>query len=116
MILRRYGYEVEFVSSGEAALGALREKIPGLVILDLMMPGMSGIDVLRKLRTDPRTREVPVVIYSACGDEDEMDRARREGADDYWVKVALRLDEIRRRVGRYFGNGDSVHSDFSEIH
>lgn len=107
LILRRFGYDARFVASGEAALSLLEQETPGLLILDLMMPGMSGIDVLRRVRSDPRTSDVPVVIYSACSDEKEMDRARQEGADDYWVKVALQLDEIRTRVGRFFGGAEA---------
>ena len=105
LILRHSGYDAQFVESGEAALRRLREQVPGLMIVDLMMPGMTGIDVLREVRTDPRTRTVPVVIYSACSDEKEMARARHEGANDYWVKVAMRIDEIRLRVEQYFSSG-----------
>jgi len=105
MILRHSGYDAQFVESGEAALRRLRDQVPGLMIVDLMMPGMTGIDVLREVRTDPRTRTVPVVIYSACSDEKEMARARHEGANDYWVKVAMRIDEIRLRVEQYFTTG-----------
>ncbi|MEO6436859.1 MAG: response regulator [Tepidisphaeraceae bacterium] len=102
MILKLSGYDAEFVTSGPAALSWTRATIPGLMIVDLMMPGMSGLEVLREIRTNPRTRDVPVVIYSACSDESQMARARHEGAADYWVKVGLHIDEIRRRVETYF--------------
>jgi CheY-like chemotaxis protein len=102
LILRHCGYDAQFVTSGQAALLRLREQVPGLLIVDLMMPGMTGIEVLRQVRTDPRTRDVPVVIYSACSDEKEIARARREGANDYWIKVATRIEEIRQRVASYF--------------
>jgi CheY-like chemotaxis protein len=105
LILRHSGFDAQFVDSGEAALRRLRDQVPGLLIVDLMMPGMTGLDVLREVRTDPRTRSVPVVIYSACSDEKEMARCRHEGANDYWVKVAMRIDEIRRRVEHYFTTG-----------
>jgi CheY-like chemotaxis protein len=104
LILKHSGYEADFVTSGRDALARLDRDIPGLLIVDLMMPEMTGIDVLRKIRTDPRTHDMPVVIYSACHDEAQMARARREGADDYWVKVAMQIDEIRRRVGTYFNH------------
>ena len=105
LILKHSGYEADFVTSGRDALARLDENdIPGLMIVDLMMPEMTGIDVLRRIRTDPRTQDLPVVIYSACHDEAQMARARREGADDYWVKVAMQIDEIRRRVDSYFNH------------
>ena len=105
LILRLSGYEAEFVTSGPDALARIDDDPPGLMIVDLMMPDMNGLDVLRKVRTDPRTQDVPVVIYSACHDEAQIARARREGADDYWVKVAMQIDEIRLRVDSYFPDG-----------
>lgn len=106
LILKLSGYEADFVTSGRDALARLEQAghLPGLMIVDLMMPEMTGIDVLRQVRRDPRTQGVPVVIYSASHDENNIARARREGADDYWVKVSMQIDEIRRRVDSYFSN------------
>ena len=105
LILKMSGYDADFVTSGREALSAIRQRVPHLLILDLMMPEMSGIEVLRQLRTDPRTADVPVVIYSASSDEKQMAQARREGANDYWVKVAMRIDEICLRVQSYVPPG-----------
>jgi CheY-like chemotaxis protein len=105
LILRYSGYEADFVTSGEEALSLVRQKQPDLMIVDLMMPGMNGFEVLRSLRTNPSTEQIPVVIYSACSDEQEIARARREGANEYWVKVSMRIEEIQRRIERYFPAG-----------
>ena len=102
LILRHSGYEAQFVTSGQDALNKVREEPVGLMIVDMMMPGMSGLEVLRHVRNNPQTHDIPVVIYSACSEEREMARARREGANDYWVKVSMRLDEICRRIDGYF--------------
>ena len=102
LILRHSGYEAHFVTSGEDALTKVRAEPVGLMIVDMMMPGMSGLDVLRQVRNNPRTQDIPVVIYSACSEEREMARARNAGANDYWVKVSMHLDEICRRVDGYF--------------
>ena len=102
LILRHSGYEAQFVTSGEAALTRVREEPVGLMIVDMMMPGMSGLEVLRHVRNNPQTHDIPVVIYSACSEEREMAKARNEGANDYWVKVSMRLDEICRRIDGYF--------------
>ena len=72
------------------------------MIVDMMMPGMSGLEVLRHVRNNPQTHDIPVVIYSACSEEREMARARSAGANDYWIKVSMRLDEICRRIDGYF--------------
>lgn len=105
LILRHSGYEAQFVTSGQDALNKVREEPVGLMIVDMMMPGMSGLEVLRHVRNNPQTHDIPVVIYSACSEEREMARARREGANDYWVKVSMRLDEICRRIEGFFPAG-----------
>jgi CheY-like chemotaxis protein len=102
LILRHSGYEAQFVTSGEDALTKVRDEPVGLMIVDMMMPGMSGLEVLRHVRNNPQTQAIPVVIYSACSEEREMAKARNEGANDYWVKVSMRLDEICRRIDGYF--------------
>jgi CheY-like chemotaxis protein len=102
LILRHSGYEAQFVTSGEAALTHVREEPVGLMIVDMMMPGMSGLEVLHHVRNNPQTQSIPVVIYSACSEEREMARARNLGANDYWVKVSMRLDEICRRIDGFF--------------
>ena len=110
LILRHSGYEAQFVTCGEDALSKVREEPVGLMIVDMMMPGMSGLDVLRHVRSNPRTHDIPVVIYSACSEEREMAKARSAGANDYWVKVSMRLDEICRRIDGYFVSGDDRQS------
>jgi CheY-like chemotaxis protein len=107
LILRHSGYEANFVTSGEAALTKVRTEPVGLMIVDMMMPGMSGLEVLRHVRNNPTTQDIPVVIYSACSEEREMAKARNEGANDYWVKVSMRLDEICRRIDGYFPSSPS---------
>ena len=110
LILKHSGYEASFVTSGEAALSKVDEEPVGLMIVDMMMPGMSGLEVLRHVRSNPRTQDIPVVIYSACSEEREMAKARNAGANDYWVKVSMRLDEICRRIDGYFVRGDDRQS------
>jgi CheY-like chemotaxis protein len=88
----------------------VREEPVGLMIVDMMMPGMSGLEVLERVRKNPHTHNIPVVIYSACSEEREMARARNAGANDYWVKVSMRLDEICRRIDCYFVPGDDRQS------
>src|SRR5436305_1990982 len=83
LILKHSGYDAGFVTSGEDAMSRVRDDPPQLMILDLMMPGMSGLDVLKLIRSDPRTAKLPVVIYSAVSDEKMIDLARRQGANDF---------------------------------
>ncbi len=98
-ILRNFGYDTTSADSGNAALERLRaQSLPDLVILDMMMPGMNGIEVLRRIRSDARTAELPVVMFSALDDDDWRARAKDEGANDYWIKGCLDQGEIEEMV------------------
>ena len=98
MLLRHLGHHGECVSSGEDALAYLRNRLPDLMILDVMMPGMDGIEVLRRVRADPQTSAVPVVMFSAVSDPGFMAHAREKGANDYWVKASMGFDQVRDKM------------------
>ena len=84
--LEREGYRVAAAPDGEAALALAREETPALVVLDWMLPGLSGIEVCRRLRLRDETRAVPVIMLSARGEEGDRVRGLDTGADDYVVK------------------------------
>ena len=84
--LRRDGYEVSTAESGEAALAQVRQAPPDLVVLDLMLPAMSGLEVCRRLRQDRLTASLPIVMLTAKADEVDRVVGLELGADDYVVK------------------------------
>jgi two-component system alkaline phosphatase synthesis response regulator PhoP len=84
--LSRNGFEVTTVTSGEKALAIARGAVPDLVVLDLMLPGLDGLETCRLLKRDPRTRDVPVLMLTARGDETDIVRGLEMGADDYVTK------------------------------
>ncbi|MCB9777783.1 MAG: sigma-54-dependent Fis family transcriptional regulator [Alphaproteobacteria bacterium] len=88
ILLERAGYTVAVAASGEAALEAAREELPGLVLTDLNMPGMSGLDLLRELKAlaAGRSRDVEVVVVTAFGSTESAVEAMRMGAADYVMK------------------------------
>ena len=79
-------YRVETVTDGEAALRAVTRRLPGLLLSDVMMPRMDGIQLLTRLRADPRTKTLPVILLSARAGEEAKVEALGAGADDYVVK------------------------------
>jgi DNA-binding response OmpR family regulator len=101
--LERAGFVVDKAADGPSALALAAERNPDLVVLDLMLPGMSGIDVCRRLR---RTSDVPIVMLSALGEEADRVVGFETGADDYVTKpfsareLALRVQSVLRRAGR----------------
>jgi len=70
--LKKDGYDANGFESGEEGLTEIRKKHPDLVLLDLMLPGIDGMEVCRRLKQDPDTRDIPVIIISAKGDESDM--------------------------------------------
>lgn len=96
--LRQLGYQVSFATSGAAAMEQLSGGLPDLVILDVMMPEINGLELLRRIRADSRTAAVPVVIYSALDDDQWEARARDAGAHDYWIKGGFGFGELEERV------------------
>jgi two-component system phosphate regulon response regulator PhoB len=101
--LRQAGHEPTVVALGQDALEHVRSNPPDLVLLDLMLPDMSGTDVCRALKSDPATRAIPVVMLTARGEEIDRVVGFELGADDYVVKpysmreLTLRLQAILRR-------------------
>jgi two-component system, OmpR family, alkaline phosphatase synthesis response regulator PhoP len=85
-LLRQLGCEVTVARDGEQALQQARAQPPDLILLDVMMPGLSGYDVCQQLRADPRFAGTRIVMLTAKGREAEVARGRALGADDYIVK------------------------------
>jgi two-component system OmpR family response regulator len=84
--LRQAGYTVQAVDNGTSALAAIEEDPPDLAVLDVMMPGLSGIDVLRKIRDAGHTRDVRVILLTARSRDADVDTGFATGADDYIIK------------------------------
>jgi two-component system, OmpR family, phosphate regulon response regulator PhoB len=95
--LEAAGYDVESVARGDDADLRLREAVPDLIILDWMLPGVSGIELCRRLRSRPETRQLPIVMLTARGEESERVRGLSTGADDYVVKP-FSVPELLARV------------------
>ncbi len=95
--LEAEGYDVETVTRGDEADLQLKERASELVILDWMLPGLSGIELCRRLRSRPETRQLPIIMLTARGEESERVRGLVTGADDYIVKP-FSVPELIARV------------------
>ncbi|MEX2583310.1 MAG: response regulator transcription factor [Gemmatimonadota bacterium] len=102
--LARESYRVRTAASGPEALRAMETEVPDLVVLDLMLPGLSGLEVLREIRRQDAWRDVPVILLTAKREESDRLEGLRLGADDYVSKpfspheVVLRVGAVLRRV------------------
>ena len=95
--LEAEGYAVDTVERGDDAETRLRESVPDLLLLDWMLPGISGIELCRRLRSRDATRSLPIIMLTARGEETERVRGLATGADDYVVKP-FSLPELMARV------------------
>lgn len=103
--LTQAGYEVEAVADGVAALAAIEADPPRLAILDVMMPGLSGIDVLRKVRANEATKDLDVILLTARSRDSDVDAGFATGASDYVIKP-FSPRELLHRVNALLARGN----------
>ncbi len=108
LLVRHLGHNAAYVDSGGKALDYLTTHHPDLVILDVMMPGIDGLEVLSRMRENPSTAEVPVVMFSALADPQFTQAAKMRGANDYWVKASIDFRSLGERLEPYL-SADSGH-------
>ena len=103
--LTQAGYEVVAVADGVAALAAIEANPPRLAILDIMMPGLSGLDVLRKVRASEATKDLDVILFTARSRDSDVDAGFATGASDYVIKP-FSPRELLHRVDALLARGD----------
>ncbi|MBI4051289.1 MAG: response regulator transcription factor [Elusimicrobia bacterium] len=95
--LSSQGYQVDTAESGSKAQEYLAKTIPDLILMDVMMPGMNGVELCRWVRGQPSTKDVPVIQLSALADQVTVDDSMEMGSVDYMFKP-VNLDELNRRI------------------
>jgi twitching motility two-component system response regulator PilH len=96
--LRQAGFAVLTAEDGEQGLAVARAERPDLILLDMLMPKLPGLEVLRILKAEEAMRAIPVLILSNSSRERDVEEAMRLGAVGYWVKSNLSLEELASRV------------------
>jgi len=98
--LRRSGCTVIAAADGAEGLRAAGKETPDLILLDVLLPRLSGLEVLREIKSDPATRDIPVLVISNSSKPQDIEELMRLGAVDYLVKSNLSLSELTERVVR----------------
>lgn len=102
MLLATSGHELVTAMDATQALQAIERRVPDLILLDLQLPGMDGLELTRRLRANPHTRSIPIVAVTAYAMKGDEDKARDAGCDNYLVKpIDKRL--LREVVKSYLG-------------
>ena len=101
-LLTRHGYEVAVANNGDEALALAAARVPDLLLLDMMMPGMDGFELLAQIKQDPELRKLPAIFLTAAQDRDMLLRAFDAGAVDYVTKPFI-PEELLARVTAHIG-------------
>ena len=100
-MLGRFNFRLKTVASGQAVLDAVAEEKPALIFLDLMMPGIDGFEVLRRLRSNPETEYIHIVILSALNSNDDIVKGLKLGANDFITKPII-MERLLNSVATQF--------------
>ncbi|MFA5997219.1 MAG: response regulator [Candidatus Paceibacterota bacterium] len=101
--ISKEGFDVQNAVDAESAFRAIEDRKPDIVLTDLILPGVDGFGILEHIKNDPLTKDVPVVILSNLGQQEDLDKGIALGATDYMIKANFTLDEIVAKVHSIIG-------------
>jgi DNA-binding response OmpR family regulator len=101
--LDKEGFLVSVAVDGDSALAGVKENRPDLVLLDLILPGINGFEVLQQLQRDESLKTIPVIVFSNLGQPEDIERAKNYGAVDYFIKSNLTLDDLMVKIKSHLG-------------
>jgi DNA-binding response OmpR family regulator len=104
MYQRMFGfqkYRTEMVSNGEEGLKAIKKEKPDLILLDIILPKMNGLEVLKKIKKDPKNKDIPVLMLTNVGETETVEEAAKLGAESYMIKADFSPAEVIKQVRKY---------------
>jgi DNA-binding response OmpR family regulator len=100
-VLQMNGYEVASAVNGEQGLNIIADFKPDMILLDLILPGKNGFEVLKEVKASPENSHIPVIILSNLGDEEEIQQGLKLGATDFLIKADYDLSEVVKIIAKY---------------
>ena len=101
--LTKDGWQVLHATEGEQALQLAESEHPDIMLLDLLLPGMSGFDILSTLKQKDSTKDIPVIVLSNLGQQEDIDKCLQSGASDFLIKANFTLDEVSAKIKALVG-------------
>jgi len=101
MKLSKESYKILHALDGESALKTIEEHKPDVVLLDIILPGINGFEVLKRMQENPESKKIPVIFVSNLGQQEDIDRAKALGGVDFYVKANFTADEIVQKLHTY---------------
>ncbi|MFA5000897.1 MAG: response regulator [Candidatus Paceibacterota bacterium] len=96
--LETEGFKVSVAVDGQSALDLIPKELPDLIFLDLLLPGVDGFEVLKKIKADEKTKAIPVIVFSNLGQKEDIEKAHNLGAQDFLVKANFTLDDVVLKI------------------
>ncbi|MCX6712316.1 MAG: response regulator [Candidatus Vogelbacteria bacterium] len=96
--LETEGFKVVVAVDGQSAIDSIPKEMPNLIFLDLLLPGIDGFEVLKKIKDDAKTKDIPVVVFSNLGQKEDIEKARNLGATDFLIKANFTLDDVVTKI------------------
>ena len=96
--LEKENYHIEVAVDGENAISVIEAIHPSLILLDLLLPGKDGFEVLKKIRSTDATKAIPVIIFSNLGQKEDIEKAKALGVDDFLIKANFTLDDVVGKI------------------
>ena len=104
--LEKEGFGIAVAVDGETGVAALdADPTPDLILLDLLLPGLDGFEVLKKTRAHAKTKDVPVIIFSNLGQKEDIEKAKANGANDFLIKANFTLDDVVAKIHSQLSTG-----------
>ncbi|MFA5022086.1 MAG: response regulator [Patescibacteria group bacterium] len=102
--LEQEGYDVAKAGNGQEGISLAQTELPDLILLDILMPNVDGYEMLRQLKSNPKTKNISVIIFSNLSQKEEIEKGLKLGASDYIVKTSLTPSQLANKVKEYFKN------------
>jgi len=102
--LEQSGYDVIKASNGEEGFSLATLEVPELILLDILMPKVDGYELLKKLKADDKTKNIPAIIFSNLSQKEEIEKGLKLGAKDYIIKTSITPTELEAKVKEYLKN------------
>jgi len=99
--LEKEGYEVAVSPDGEGAMAGILKAKPDIILLDLLLPGLNGYEVLQKIRDSGETKALPVIVFSNLGQREDIEKAKAIGVNDFLIKANFTLDDVVTKVASF---------------
>lgn len=91
-------FDVTIALDGQEALDRIKETSFDVILLDLILPKINGFEVLKEIKGDPKTKDIPVIILSNLGQDEDVDRGLKLGAKDYFIKTQFSINEVVKKI------------------